>query len=44
MNWDQFKDSVSRISLPGAVVTSSSYTQEMAGSSLLTVMTIFICH
>ena len=42
MNWDQFKDSVSRISLAGTVVTSSSFTQEVAGSSLLTVMTNFL--
>ena len=32
MNWAQFKDPVSHMSLVGAVVASWSLTQEVAGS------------
>ena len=43
MNWGQFKDPVSHMCLAGAVVASWSLMQEMAGSSLFTVMTnIFV--
>ena len=39
MDWGQFKDLVYHMSLAGSVVASGSLTQEMAGSSPLTVMT-----
>ena len=39
MNWAQFKDPVSDMCLAGAVVASSSLTQEVAGSIPFTVMT-----
>ena len=39
MNWAQFKDPVSHMCIAGAVVTSWSLTQEVAGSSFFTVMT-----
>ena len=43
MNWAQFKDYVSHMSLAGAAVASWSLTQEMAGLNPLTVMTnIFV--
>ena len=43
MDWGQFKDLVYHLSLAGIVVASGSLTQEMAGSSPLTVMTnIFV--
>ena len=43
MNWAQFKDPVSHMSLPGVVVASWSLTQEVAGSSPFTVITnIFV--
>ena len=43
MNLTQFKDPVSHLCLAGAVVASWSLTQEVAGSSPLTVMTnIFV--
>ena len=38
MNWGQFKDPVSHMSLDGAVVQPWSITQEMAGSNTFTVM------
>ena len=40
MNWAQFKDPVSRVCLPGAVVASWSLTQEMAGLSPFTAQLI----
>ena len=40
MNWAQFKDPVSRMPLAGTAVASWSLTQELAGSSPFTVMTI----
>ena len=43
MNWSEFKDPVSLLCLAGAVVTSWSLTQEVAGSSPFTVTTnIFV--
>ena len=43
MNWAQFKDSVSRLYLTGAVVASWSLTQEMVGLNPFTVITnIFV--
>ena len=39
MNWAQLKDLVSHMCIAGAVVTSWSLTQEVAGSSIFTVMT-----
>ena len=39
MNWAQFKDPVSYMYLAGAVVSSWSLTQEVAGSSPFTIMT-----
>ena len=43
MNWSQFNDPASHICLAGAVVSSWSLTQEVAGSSSFTVMTnIFV--
>ena len=43
MNWVQFKDPVSHMCLAGAVVTSWSLMQEVAGSNPFTVMTnIFV--
>ena len=38
MNWGKFKDPVSHMCLPGAVVASRSLTQEVAGSSPFTVV------
>ena len=38
MNWAQFKDPVSHMCVDGVVVASWSLTQEVAGSSLFTVM------
>ena len=42
MNWGQFKDPVSHMCLAGAVVASWSLMQEMAGSSLFTVIGFFV--
>ena len=43
MNWAQFKDPVPHMCLAGTMVTSWSLTQEVAGSSPLTVITnIFV--
>ena len=43
MNWPQFKDPVSHMSLPGTVVASWSLRQQVAGSNHFTVMTkIFV--
>ena len=43
MNWDQFKDHVSRMCLADAVVSPWSLTQEVAGSRPFAVMTnIFV--
>ena len=39
MNWAQFKDPFSHMYLAGTVLSSWSLTQEVAGSSPLTVMT-----
>ena len=39
MNWAEFQDSVLHMCLAGAMVTSWSLTQEVAGSSPFTVMT-----
>ena len=39
MNWAQFEDPVSHKCLAGAMVSSWSVTQEVAGSSPFTVMT-----
>ena len=39
MNWGQFKDLVSHMSVAGAVVQPWSITQEVAGSNAFTVMT-----
>ena len=39
MNLGQFKDPVSYMCVAGAMVTSSSLAQEMAGSNPFTVMT-----
>ena len=33
MNWAQFKDPISHMCLPGAVVASWSLTQDMEGSN-----------
>ena len=38
MNWGQFKDPVSHMSIASAVVKSWSITQEVAGSNTFTVM------
>ena len=38
MNWAQFKDPVSHMCLTGTVKASWSVTQEVTGSSPLTVM------
>ena len=43
MNWSQFKNPVSHMSLAGTMAASWSLTQEVAGSSPFTVMTnIFV--
>ena len=43
MNWGQFKDLVSHMCLAGIVVALWTHTQEVVGSSSLTVMTnIFV--
>ena len=43
MNWSQFKDPASHMCLAGAVVSSWSLTQEVAGLSTFTVTTnIFV--
>ena len=43
MNWAQFKDSIFHMCPAGAVLSSWSLTQEVAGSSPFTVMTnIFV--
>ena len=41
MNWTGFEDPISHMCLAGTVLASWSLTQEMAGSSPLTVMTHF---
>ena len=42
MNWAQFKDSVSHMCLAGSEVASYSLTQEVAGLSPFTAMTIIL--
>ena len=39
MNWAEIKDPVSHVCIAGAVVASSSLTQEVAGLNPFTVMT-----